>query len=49
MFRWLEHTINEDSLKKLEGFSAERSFKGDLISAFKHLKRITEKNGSNFS
>lgn len=42
---------NEDSLKKPGMVSAEkRSFMDDLIAAFNHLKRITEKMiESNFS
>lgn len=41
---------NEDSLKKPGRVSAgKRSFMDDLIAAFNHLKRITEKIESNFS
>lgn len=50
MFRCLEHMANEDFLKKPEGFTAEKgSFTGNLIAAFNHLKKITQKTESNFS
>lgn len=40
---------NENPLKKPGEFSAEkRSFMGELVAAFNHLKRISEKIESNF-